>query len=332
MGETVANSIKERLIKLLLENKGTYLSGQKLSDKLACSRTAIWKHINELKKEGYQLNSVQNRGYQLLSRPNNIRPHDLRPHLETDFIGQSIVYHEVVTSTQELAHSLANEGAEEGTIVIAEHQSKGRGRLGRDWESPQKDGLWFSLLLRPKIPPLHAPQLTLLTAVAVVEGIKNDLGVVCEIKWPNDVLMNGKKICGILTELQAEADQIRALIIGVGINVNMTEFPDYLRSKATSLFKELNGKEVMRAKLLQSILKQFEDLYTDYLNTGFEPIKQRWESYAISLNRQITARTINGEITGYAKGITNEGVLLLEDEQKQIHEIYSADIEMSSQL
>lgn len=331
MGQELVQSIREKLLTMLLENKDTYISGQMISEKLGCSRTAVWKHISELKKEGYEVEGLQKRGYRLISTPNNIRPHDIRSNLNTKFIGQKIVFQEVVTSTQELAQKLAQEGAKEGTVVVAEQQSKGRGRLGRAWESPKGTGIWMSLIIRPNIPPFQAPQLTLLTAVAIVQGIKKATGISCEIKWPNDILINGKKIVGILTEMQAESDRIQSIIIGIGMNVNTTSFPDDLKQKATSLLIENDGKEIRRAQLLQAIFEQFEILYHEYLKNGFEVIKLRWESYAVSLGKFITARTLTGEITGYAKGITDQGVLLLEDQEGKIHEIYSADIEISSQ-
>lgn len=329
----MGQSIREKLLTLLTENQDDYISGQKISEQIGCSRTAIWKHISELKKEGYEIIGVQKRGYQLLSRPDNVRPHDIKHDLKTKYIGHSIYYEEVMSSTQEIAHKLAQEGSEEGTIVITDHQTKGRGRLGRSWESETRSGIWMSIILRPNIPPNQAPQLTLLTAVAIVQVIENMTSIECEIKWPNDILVNGKKLVGILTELQAEADAIQSIIIGIGINVNTKQFPEELQDKATSLYKENNEQKISRATLVQSILQQMEFLYEEYLDTGFEAIKLRWESYAISLGKFITARTLNGEIKGLAKGITNEGVLLIEDKDGHIHQVYSADIEIpSSQL
>lgn len=315
---------------LLVEHENDYLSGQKISELLGCSRTAVWKHISELKKEGYEVEGIQKRGYRIISKPNNIRPHDIRTNLQTKKIGQHIHYYESTSSTQEIAHNLALEGAEEGTVVITEQQLKGRGRLGRQWESPKGTGIWMSLILRPNIPPHQAPQLTLLSAVAIVQAVQKVTDIHCEIKWPNDILINGKKVVGILTELQAEADIIRSIIVGIGINVNIKSFPDELQHKATSLLIENNHQEVQRAELLQAIFQQFELLYDEYLKTGFQAIKLRWESYAVSLGKQITARTLSGEIHGLATGITDEGVLLIEDKDGKVHKVYSADIEIPS--
>lgn len=330
MGYTLAQSIRVKLLTLLLENQDDYISGQKISEQLGCSRTAIWKHISELKKEGYVVEGVQKRGYRLISKPNNIRPHDIRTDLQTETIGRHIHFYDAIGSTQEIAHSLALEGAKEGTVVITEQQSKGRGRLGRQWESPKGTGVWMSLILRPNIPPHQAPQLTLLTAVAIVQAIQTVTNIKAEIKWPNDILINGKKIVGILTELQAEADLVQSIIIGIGINVNTKQFPDELKDKATSLLIENDHDEIERALLIRTFFQKFETLYKEYLEHGFKAIKLRWESYAVSLGKYITARTLNGDIYGFATGITDEGVLLIEDHDGNMHEIYSADIEISS--
>lgn len=330
MGKTLAQSIREKLLALLIANNDRYLSGQKISEELGCSRTAIWKHISELKKEGYEIEGIQKRGYRLISKPDNIRPHAIRTNLQTKRMAHQIHYYDVVESTQDKAHTLALDGAPEGTVVITEQQRKGKGRLGRAWKSPKGTGIWMSFILRPKIPPFRAPQLTLLTAVAVVQAIQTVTGIQAEIKWPNDILINGKKVVGILTELQAEADIVQSIIVGVGINVNVKTFPDELKNKATSLYIENNKKEIERAVLIRAFFQHFEQLYKEYLEHGFKPIKLRWESYAISLGKYITARTLNGEIHGYAVGITDEGVLLIEDNDNNIHEIYSADIEIFS--
>lgn len=330
MGFALAQTIREKLLKLFQEHKDEYISGQKISEMLGVSRTAIWKHIAELKKEGYEIEGIQKRGYRLVAKPNNIKPHDIRANLNTKTIGQAIHFYDIVESTQEVAHKLARDGAQEGTVVIAEQQSKGRGRLGRAWESPKGTGVWMSIIVRPNIPPYQAPQLTLLTAVAIVQAIQKVTHLQPEIKWPNDVLINGKKIVGILTELQAEADVIQAIIIGIGINVNTKQFPEELKEKATSLYLENNGQEVERAALIRAIFQQFEQLYENYLKHGFKPIKLLWESYNVSIGKYISAKTLSEEIKGFAKGITDEGVLLVEDDYGNVHEIYSADIDIFS--
>ncbi|MEH7642638.1 biotin--[acetyl-CoA-carboxylase] ligase, partial [Bacillus pumilus] len=249
---------------------------------------------------------------------------------DTESFGSHIYFQKEVASTQLIAHDLVNEGAPHGTLVVSDHQTNGKGRLQRMWHSPNGTGIWMSLILRPEIPLHKAPQMTLLASVAIAEAIAEQTGLSPSIKWPNDILLNGKKVVGILTELKAEADQVHAVIIGPGINVNQTadDFPDELKDVATSLRMELNEK-VDRAALIQQIMSTFEKRYADYMKQGFAPIKQLWESFAMTIGQHIVARTVNGQYTGKALGINEEGVLLLETEEG-IQKIYSADIEIKS--
>ncbi|WP_257351786.1 biotin--[acetyl-CoA-carboxylase] ligase [Pseudalkalibacillus decolorationis] len=322
-------STREKLIGLLSESE-KFSSGQQLSKELGCSRTAVWKHIEELRKEGYIVEAVQKKGYRIQHRPNNLHPGEIKNQLTTKKLGQNVHFEEQVTSTQEIAHRIAMEGAPEGTIVIAEQQTTGRGRLGRPWHSPKGSGIWMSIILRPNIPPQQSPQLTLLAAVGVVQGIERSVGLNPQIKWPNDILIEGKKVVGILTELQAEADRINSVIIGIGINVNTPKdaFPKELETIATSLKAESSGNDIDRSELVRSILIEMEKLYDLYLDHGFTPIKLLWEGAAASLGKRVVVRTLSGEITGKAKGITEEGILLVEDDFGDIHRVYSADIEL----
>ncbi|WP_374193895.1 biotin--[acetyl-CoA-carboxylase] ligase [Alkalihalobacillus sp. BA299] len=321
--------MKEKLLEMLSEDETGFVSGEKISNHLGCSRTAIWKHIEELRKSGYEVEAVPRKGYRIKNRPNTISPHEIKVYLNTDQIGQEITYYESLPSTQEIAHRLAQEGVEEGHVVLADEQTSGKGRLGRVWHSPIGTSISMSIILRPKVSPQKAPQLTLLAAVAVVRGIEKTTGLQCSIKWPNDILLNGKKIVGILTEMQSEPDYVHSVIIGIGINVNhkQEQFSSELREIATSL-AIAKGEEVSRAKLISHVFFELEALYHQYLLEGFNVIKPLWESYAVSLGKRIVARTIQGVIEGVAKGITNDGVLLLEDDEKVIHHIYSADIEI----
>lgn len=331
MARVLQSEIRKRLLEVFSNANGEFISGQKLSDELHCSRTAVWKHIEELRNEGYELEAVRKLGYRIISKPDKITNNEIQIGLETMSLGRNIHYEESVPSTQKIAHQLATDGAMEGTIVIAEEQTAGRGRLDRRWYSPKHTGVWMSLILRPNIPPTRAPQLTLLAAVGVVQGISEATGLEAEIKWPNDILINRKKVVGILTELQAEADRINSVIIGIGINANQSasQFPDEIKDIATSLSIE-SGMKIDRAKLIQCILLKIEKLYQEYLKNGFHIVKLLWESYAISIGQNIIARTITGSIEGRALGITDEGVLRLEALDGEIHHIYSADIELSN--
>ncbi|MGJ7909393.1 biotin--[acetyl-CoA-carboxylase] ligase [Neobacillus sp. LXY-1] len=323
------SEIRKKLLDAFTETGESFLSGQYLAELIGCSRTAVWKHIEELRKEGFELEAVRKKGYRIVKTPERITADEIRLGLVTEFIGKNIYYQETVDSTQKIANQLASSDSPEGTVVIAEEQKSGKGRMNRKWHSPKYTGIWMSLILRPNIQLIKAPQLTLLTAVAIVQAIEETTGIVPEIKWPNDLLVNGKKITGILTELQAEADRIHSIIIGMGINVNQKkeDFPEDIQKIASSLYIE-KGETVSRANLIRNICKHFEKLYIIYLNQGFLPIKILWESYAVSIGRTIRARTITNVIEGKALGITDEGVLKLEDSSGTIHHVYSADIEL----
>lgn len=322
------SEVRKKILDAFTAHGEEFVSGQYLADLIGCSRTAVWKHMDELRKEGFELEAVRKKGYRIVKKPEKVSPDEIRLGLKSKVIGQSIHYYESIDSTQQVAKQLSLSHAKEGTVVIAEEQTKGRGRLSREWHSPLNSGIWLSLIVRPNIPIMNTPQLTLLTAVAVVQAIRKVVHVSAYIKWPNDILIHGKKIAGILTELQAEADKVEAVIIGIGINCNQSkdDFPDELKEIATSLKIE-SGEMIDRAKIIQELFYTFENLYHLYLKEGFSPIKLLWTEYTNTLGKTITARTLKGTITGKALGITDMGVLELEDEMGNIHQIYSADIE-----
>ncbi|OIK12312.1 BirA family transcriptional regulator, biotin operon repressor / biotin-[acetyl-CoA-carboxylase] ligase [Bacillus sp. OV322] len=324
------SDLRGKLIEAFTKADGEFISGQEIAEHMGCSRTAVWKHIESLRGEGYVLEAVRKKGYKIVSTPEKVTADEIQLGMKTSRFGKVIHYEETVDSTQKIAHRLSNEGAAEGTLIVAEEQTGGKGRLLRSWHSPKYSGVWMSLILRPNIPFHEAPQLTLLAAVAVVQAIEEMTELKPEIKWPNDVLINKKKVTGILTELQAEADRIHSVIIGIGINVNqkLEDFPEELHAKASSLSME-EGKNISRAGLIQQVLLKLEKLYDLYLTKGFAPVKIMWESYAISLGKEITATTLNETIKGKALGITDEGVLLVRSQDGEIRRIYSADVEIT---
>ncbi|WP_429648813.1 biotin--[acetyl-CoA-carboxylase] ligase [Aeribacillus pallidus] len=331
MATVVQSPIRKQLLEAFAEANGEFLSGQTLAKILGCSRTAVWKHIEELRKEGYQLEAVRKKGYRIVQAPDKVTENEIQFGLQTKRLGQTIYYEESVESTQQIAHRLSYEGYPEGTLVISEEQVAGRGRMTRSWYSPKYTGIWMSLILRPNLPPQKAPQFTLIAAVAISQAIEEISGIEAEIKWPNDILIRGKKVTGILTELQADADKIHSIIIGMGVNVNQssTDFAADIKPIATSIAIEAK-KKIPRAQLVRRILEKLEIYYDLYMEEGFRPIKLMWESRAVSIGKNIIARTINGTIEGKALGITDEGILQLEDAQGIIHHIYSADIEIKS--
>ena len=311
------------------KSKGKFISGQDLADSIGCSRTAIWKHIDDLRRSGVEIEAVRKKGYRLIHIPDKLFSSEVLLGLETKTMGRNIYYFDSVESTQTIAHQKAAKGAPEGTLIIAEEQVKGKGRLSRSWDSAKEKGIWMSLIIRPPLPMEKAPQFTLIAAIALVQAIEQTINIKPEIKWPNDILINGKKISGILTEMRGEPDRINYLVIGIGINVNheLSDFPESLQEKATSLYIE-TGEKVARKKIIQVFLLFFEKYYNIYLTKGFSPLKIIWEAYVGSIGKNVTAKTLQGSITGKALGITEQGILMIKDAKGHIHYIYSADIDI----
>lgn len=322
-------NIKQAILNAFREKPDQFISGEELSRDCDCSRTAVWKHIEELREEGYRFEAVRKSGYRLLSVPDIISVEQITSGLVTKQIGHHIHAYDVVETTQRLAHEAAAQGAVEGTIVIADQQKVGKGRMGRPWHSPKGTGIWMSLIIRPDISLASAPQLTLLTAVAMSKAIETLLGnIKVQIKWPNDLFVNGKKICGILTELNAEENRVNYLVIGTGINVNhlMSDFPEELHGIATSLRIE-SGTALKRAELVQAYCRSFEREYQFYLANGFERIRKEWEDSSYTLGRIVKVYNHQHEIEGRAVGLDTDGALLVEDVLGQRHKVYSADLD-----
>lgn len=321
------HSIRNEIVRLFIENPTGYLSGEEISRRVGCSRAAIWKHIEELRKQGYEIEAKPRHGYRLKYRPDRIAPEEIHPHLETEQFGRQIRYVDSTPSTQNIAHQWAKEGAPEGAVVIAEEQVQGRGRMGKAWHSPPRTGIWMSLILRPPILLAEASQLTLLASVGIQEAISKETGLSAKIKWPNDILVQGKKVCGILTEIRGEHDQVHYVIVGIGMNVNTEakDFPEELKNVGTSLAIE-TGRKVHRAFLVATILKELEQTYFHYLQEGFSPIRRKWEQIAGMLGHVVTARSMQSTITGLAEHINEQGALLIRT-SSGIVPVYSAEIE-----
>lgn len=320
-----------RLIDMLLEHPGQYISGEELSRRLAISRTAVWKQIAKLREEGYEFESAPRRGYRLIRKPDKLSYPALLHALQGNrAFGQRIKLLDAVVSTQEEVRKLAEEGAPHGTLVIAEEQTGGRGRQGRRWYSPPGKGIWMSLLLRPAQQPLSfAPQLTLLTAVAVCRAVRKVAGVDAGIKWPNDLLVHGRKLCGILVESVGEDELIRYAIAGIGIDVNLDErdIPAELLPVATSLQIE-NGHRFDRTELIGAALAEMEQLYALYIQEGFAPISHLWEALSVTLGRRITVKTPTGELAGLATGLDASGALTLLDDDGKMFAIFSGEVQL----
>jgi len=307
---------------------GEPVSGEELGRAIGISRTAVWKHVNELKSQGYVIDSVPSKGYCFVSAPDALLPEEIRAGLKTRIIGRDIAYQKATPSTQEIAKALAAQGVAEGTIVVAETQSKGRGRVGRQWSSPQ-GGVYFSIILRPDMNPSEALRLPLVAGVAVAKTIKRNTKLDPRLKWPNDIMIDGKKIGGILTEMNAEMDRLDWVIIGIGLNVNMSQqsFPADVEGTATSLMEAV-GKSVPRVKLLQDILAEFETLYNELMKSGFETIRMKWKALSNTIGEKVVVTLPNGQIKGVAVDIDADGALMLEKDDGSLEKIIAGVVKL----
>ena len=316
--------MKDKVL-ILLKKQDAYISGEEMSQKLGVTRAAVWKAIKKLQGEGYIIESSTKKGYKLVEKPNVITPAELSPMLENDILGKVINYYKVTDSTNERAKALAREGAKEGTLVIADAQSEGKGRMGRSWNSPEGTGIWMSLILKPEILPQHASQLTLVAGLCMCEAIMAVTGLEASIKWPNDIVVNGKKVCGILTEMSAEMERINYIVLGIGINVNHREFPKELPF-ATSLALE-GGHDYTRAAFIKAFLERFEKKYMHYkLNPNLESVLSLYEKHCITLGKTVKITSGNEAFIAQAKGITVDGNLIVETEMGEEKLVYSGEV------
>lgn len=312
MPEPTQTGSEELVLAFLAEAADDVVSGEAISDKLGLTRAAVWKHVEALRGQGYRIDAVASRGYRLVAVPDRLRALELRPLLNTHDVGQVLHCHEELGSTNDEARALADADAEHGEVVVAERQTGGRGRRGRSWISPPRRNVAFSVILRPQeLPPARAPELTLVAAVAVCEALRHS-GVPAGIKWPNDVLVGGRKIAGILTELSAEADRVHWVVVGVGVNVNTRpeDFPPELRGEATSILIERDHPSP-RALFLAACLSELEAWYDRHAEEGFEPIRQAWRERSVTLGQQVRITTDGQEVVGLAEDIDETGALLV---------------------
>lgn len=301
----------------ILRNTDGFVSGEAISSRLQVSRAAIWKAVNKLRETGYEIASVTNKGYQLVSIPDILTPEELQNGLHTRFMGQTVQYFPQTDSTNNAAKRTWD--LPEGTLFITEAQTDGRGRRGNAWASPPGSGIWMSLLLKPNLPPENIAEITLIAGLAVTRGINRHLPAPAQagIKWPNDVVMNGKKICGILTELSAEIDAVNYVVTGIGINVNTPSFPADLENKATSLFLETGIKQ-NRAVLVRSVLEEFEKWYTDYLAQGFSAVSDAYKACCVTLGKQVRVTKGTESFTAQAVDLAAGGQLIVERDGEMV--------------
>ena len=304
------------------------VSGAELAEQLGISRTAVWARIEELRSLDYDIEAGPHSGYRLVSAPDALHADDLLARLgKTKVIGRDIRVFERTTSTNDVIEKLARDGVKEGAVVFAESQTKGRGRLGRKWISPERKGLWFSILLRPDLRPQETTQLTVASAIALRRAIQSETGLKPVIKWPNDVLVGGKKVAGILTELSAELDRVKHVILGIGVDVNLDAegFPPELRKIATSLKIE-SGQDISRAELAVEILRELDADYGRIRGGRFGEVADEWEAACVTIGRNVTVHMGERQFRGRAESLDDDGALLIRTEHGHLERVIGGDV------
>ena len=304
------------------------VSGAEIAEQLGVTRAAIWGHIEDLRRLGYDIEAGPHFGYRLVSAPDALYADDLLARLgKTKIVGRDIHVFEQTTSTNDVIERLARDGVKEGAVVFAEAQTKGRGRLGRAWLSPARKGLWFSVLLRPDLRPQETTRLTVASAAALRRAIQSNTGLEPEIKWPNDIVIHGRKVAGILTELSAELDCVKHVILGIGVDVNLgaNEFPAELRKTATSLRIEA-GETVSRPELATAILRELDHDYARVCGHGFAGVADEWEAHCTTIGRAVTIQIGGRRVSGRAESLDDDGALLLRTEHGHLERITGGDV------
>lgn len=305
--------MKKKILELL-QNCPDFISGQEISEHFGVSRTAVWKAIRQLEAEGYVIEAVRNKGYRMMAQPDLLTKEMIENQIHTKWAGQQLVVFEKTDSTNDQAKKMAEEGAGQGLLVVSDCQTAGKGRRGRSWDSKAGEGIFMTLLLKPDIAPGNASMLTLVMALAVRAGIAKVTGIDTQIKWPNDIVCDGKKVCGILTEMSAQIDYINYIVIGTGINVSNKTFPEEVAPTATSLYL-ITGVPSSRAKLIAEIMAEFETYYAQYLQTqDLSGLVNEYNSHLVNRGRSVRVLDPRNEYTGVAQGINQAGELLVQTE------------------
>ena len=322
--------LDEKILKILRNSSEGHVSGEDLCRQAGVSRAAIWKHIERLRKDGYDIEAAPHLGYRLKGVADALIPEEIKWDLHTKFLGKEIISYKKIASTNTAAYSMAEAGSKEGFVVLAEEQAKGRGRHGRSWASPAKGGVYMSIVLRPDVAPNEIPAITLLAAVSVASAIRGVSGLDALIKWPNDILINSRKVCGILTEMKAEQDTVGFVIIGIGVNVNT---PLKLLPKGASSLKEESGVEgreenLSRTGIVKAILEGLEKNYNLMRAEGFAPIVEKWKDLSAMLGARIKVTLQNRTFEGLAHDMDTDGSLMVRLDSGVIEKVSSGDIVM----
>lgn len=317
--------MKERVLAILKE-RGGYVSGQELCEGLGVSRTAVWKTVNALKESGYEIESVRNKGYRLKDSPDVLFAEELHSLLETEWFGKDILYFDTIDSTSNEVKRQAERGGGEGLLVVAESQTAGRGRHGRMWQSPSGSGIWMSFLLKPELTPEQAAGITLVAAMGVAAAVREELDVDALIKWPNDIVVNGRKLTGILTELSTDMESIGYVAVGIGINVNNDSFPEEIKDRATSLSAEC-GHRVRRSSLVAAFGKHFEKYYKIFTADGnMSRLRAEYESLLVNKDAEVALICADGEKRRRAIGINDSGELTVQAADGSLENIRAGEV------
>ena len=309
-----------------LKTKNDFVSGQEIADEMGISRNAVWKQIERLRREGITIEAVTGKGYRIADESDAFGERSIRSALDTKWLGQEMLFFYEIDSTNDELRRRADKGAAEGLIAVADIQNKGKGRRGREWSTPAGVNIAMSYLLRPKLAPDIAPMLTLIMAMAAARGIKEVSGLDAGIKWPNDIVINGKKLVGVLTEMIAEPDYIHEVIIGTGINVNTTSFPEGLKDTATSMYLE-GGRTYPRALVVALVTKAFEEYYGIFLKTGdLSALKDEYNKACVNTHEKVRVLDPKGEYDGEAQGIDDKGELIVKKYDGTTEYVYAGEV------
>ena len=304
--------MKEEILRLLRGADG-YISGQELCNRFGVSRTAVWKAINQLKEAGYEIEAQQNKGYRLMAAPDLMTEAEIKSLMHTDWVAKEVLYFDTIDSTNTKAQELAEKGYPSGTLVVADKQESGKGRRGRSWVSPSGTGIFMTLMIKPDINPNNASMLTLVAALAVAKAITSVTGEKAMIKWPNDIVVNGKKVCGILTEMNAQFDYINHIVVGIGINVHNESFPEEISQMASSLMIEAGGKRFHRAQIIAETMSYFEQYYDTFLKTqDLSALVREYDKLLVNRNKSVRVLDPKEPFDGKAMGITPKGELIVD--------------------
>lgn len=304
--------MKEEILRLL-RNADGYISGQELCNRFGVSRTAVWKAINQLKEAGYEIEAQQNKGYRLMAAPDLMTEAEIKSLMHTEWVAKEVLYFDTIDSTNTKAQELAEKGYPSGTLVVADKQESGKGRRGRSWVSPSGTGIFMTLMIKPDINPNNASMLTLVAALAVAKAITSVTGEEAMIKWPNDIVVNSKKVCGILTEMNAQFDYINHIVVGIGINVHNESFPEEISQMASSLMIEAGGKRFHRAQIIAETMSYFEQYYDTFLKTqDLSALVREYDELLVNRNKSVRVLDPKEPFDGKAMGITPKGGLIVD--------------------